>query len=429
MVYTIFNPLKKPASPFTGAPMTTAFSSIKPPTNPASPFTVQAKPMLTPTSTGFRGTPYVPPTNPTVAKPTTAPITATGTPKPAVPLLEQSTGLTQEQVMKNLATAGYSGTQTGQNTPQAPQTPAIGAESPSTPVSSAEEAYKNALKATPEEQKAQEEIDLLAESAKTGYQNTKGQAIPLQFITGQLKTQEERAMGLMEPLERKLARLQAARTTSLEASKFALERADKAVAGEATAKNTAFDQSLRTRTADQTDAKFAEDKRQFGLEYALKQRELAAKETDTAASAAAASKSELKNTALSSAKDLLERFTSGRGTSAVGKSNALGSFGYGLIPGTERADFVKNFDNLKSLLSLDNAKLLKGQGQITEAERKMLADAATELDRNQSEAQFQTTLGKIITALTGSGATEGGRPQTMTLNGQVLTLQSDGTYE
>lgn len=99
--------------------------------------------------------------------------------------------------------------------------------------------------------------------------------------------------------------------------------------------------------------------------------------------------------ALQSAKDLLTKFDSGV-TSAVGRSNLLGSFGYSLVPGTDRADFIAQFDNLKSLLSLDNIKLLKGQGQVSDAERKLLADASTKLNRNQSESEFRATLLGII---------------------------------
>lgn len=100
--------------------------------------------------------------------------------------------------------------------------------------------------------------------------------------------------------------------------------------------------------------------------------------------------------ALTSAASLLEKFNAGKGTSAVGKSGFLGSFGAALIPGTERADFVRQFDNLKSLLALDNVKLLKGQGAVSDAERKLLSDAATKLDRAQSETEFKTTLEDIV---------------------------------
>ena len=96
----------------------------------------------------------------------------------------------------------------------------------------AESAYQRSLQISPEELSTQEDLDKLIESTKTAYRNTSGQAIPMEFITGQLRSIEQRATGLAEPLERKLSRLQAARTSSLEASKFALERADKSIQSE-----------------------------------------------------------------------------------------------------------------------------------------------------------------------------------------------------
>lgn len=111
--------------------------------------------------------------------------------------------------------------------------------------------------------------------------------------------------------------------------------------------------------------------------------------------------SPLQQQAFDSAQELYKKFTDGKGTSAVGKSNFLGSYGYGLIPGTNRSDFVKQFDNLKSLLSLDNVKYLKGQGAVSDAERQLLADSVSTLDRDQSETEFKKTLGNIISILGG----------------------------
>lgn len=96
-------------------------------------------------------------------------------------------------------------------------------------VSGAEKAYAEAAQMTPEELKAQEELDKLTESFKQGYQGIEEQTIPMEFITGQQQSLEKRALNLAEPLTDKLARLEAKRTASLGASKFALERADKAL--------------------------------------------------------------------------------------------------------------------------------------------------------------------------------------------------------
>ncbi len=108
--------------------------------------------------------------------------------------------------------------------------------------------------------------------------------------------------------------------------------------------------------------------------------------------------SELKQGALTSAQQLLQKFISGEGTSAVGASRILG---IQKIPGTAAKNFEIQFNNLKAQLSLDAVKYLKGQGQVTENERKMLSDAVAKLDLSQSEAEFKKSLNEIITALSG----------------------------
>ncbi len=110
---------------------------------------------------------------------------------------------------------------------------------------------------------------------------------------------------------------------------------------------------------------------------------------------------ELGKAALSTAKGLLEKFNAGKGTSAVGKSGILGSFGYGLIPGTDRANFLTDLNSLKSQLALDGVKYLKGQGAVSDSERALLAQATTKLNAAQSEDEFKKTLEDIINKLSG----------------------------
>lgn len=109
--------------------------------------------------------------------------------------------------------------------------------------------------------------------------------------------------------------------------------------------------------------------------------------------------SELKLNARDSAMALLEKFNKGEGTSAVGGSRI---FGLQNIPGTAPKDFEIQFNNLKSLLSLDNIKLLKGQGQVSDAERKLLADASAKLDLAQSGTEFKKSLIGVTLGLGGS---------------------------
>lgn len=90
----------------------------------------------------------------------------------------------------------------------------------------AEQSFYGFLSPSSEEQNAQKELDQLSSSFSQGVTAIEDKTIPLEFITGQLRSLEDRALNLAEPLEAKLARLQADRLGALEASKFALDRAD-----------------------------------------------------------------------------------------------------------------------------------------------------------------------------------------------------------
>ena len=179
-----------------------------------------------------------------------------------------------------------------------------------------------------------------------------------------------------------------------------------------------------TRTTTQLAvAKFNEDIRQFDLEYALKQ--IKQQADVKAAQIASQGADTLKINALATARQLLTDFTNGKGTSAVGGNiqNRLGVIGDWVGKGTGRADFIVNFNNLKSLLSLDNVKYLKGQGQVSDAERRLLEEASAKLDRSQSETEFKSALGDIVEAL--SGGTFG---DTQIVNGVTYKKAADGLY-
>lgn len=109
--------------------------------------------------------------------------------------------------------------------------------------------------------------------------------------------------------------------------------------------------------------------------------------------------SPLKKDALASAQGLLKKFDEGN-KFAVGKSGVFPVF-----PGTKAADFKIHFKNLKSMLSLDNVKLLKGQGAVSDAERDLLAAASARLDLAQTEDEFRSALVDIVHSLDGSLST------------------------
>ncbi|MDZ4296109.1 MAG: hypothetical protein U1A16_01935 [Patescibacteria group bacterium] len=322
------------------------------------------------------------------------------------------------------------------------QGPATPATPPVTPeiqnaVSLAEKAYQDSLKINPEMLSTQEDIDKLIEATKKGYEATSGQPIALEFITGQLAAVERRAAALAEPLERKMARLQAARTSSLDTSKFALERADKQagiVREEAkTARTEAesqrrfeveqtgatetrqiardtfaqtklaadrtFEESKRQfesnygleksqmeedkRTADRTYAlsvrKFEEDKRQFGQQYALDARKVAVEEAKAKGSKNTSAL--LSNYQLAS--DILNLDTDAIAGVQLPFSSYLGS-----------GETVNKYKQLQGILAVENREAMAGSGAISDYEFRVLTEAATALGRNLNNQAFRRELVK-----------------------------------
>lgn len=122
----------------------------------------------------------------------------------------------------------------------------------------------------------------------------------------------------------------------------------------------------------------------------------------------------LQEEAGTAAKNLLDKFNARIGTSAVGASRFWGAGGLtSMVAGSEGNDFTIDFDNLVSKLQLDAVKYLKGQGQVSDAERRILANATSNLKLSKSEEEFKKSLQDIVVTL--------GQP------GQI-ELKSDGTY-
>ncbi len=107
---------------------------------------------------------------------------------------------------------------------------------------------------------------------------------------------------------------------------------------------------------------------------------------------------ELGKESLAIAKDLKTKLGRG-GSAAVGGTSIFNKYA---IPGSARTDFIKTFDTLKSKLSLEGVKYLKGQGQVSDAERRLLSEAVSNLYLETSEKQFKTALDTIINKLEGN---------------------------
>lgn len=373
-------------------------------------------------------------------------------------------------------------------------------------LSSYEQAVADAMKPSQEQTNLQNQQIALDAKLKAFDQgagqdqlNVEGQPIAHGFITGQQAAlQKQSALNRTgitndeQTLTQRLALAQQRQQSALDVSKFNLDRQDAATkaasdkAQQDITNNLKQQELANTQSNTQTDnalaqQKFNEDVRQYGMDYALKQKQVAidqqnantnamkagtsittsngtytpganktvdswanriqngtAKITDIPASQAGLrnqvsvaldamgnsadgkpTTTEMGKAALVTAKGLMDKFNSnvgifGGNTSPVGINGILGT-----IPGTSARNFSVDFDTLKNQLSLEGIRYLKGQGQVSDSERALLASAVTKLNRSQSPSEFKTTLQGIIDRLSGSsdsttaGQTSGGNSYTI----------------
>lgn len=358
--------------------------------------------------------------------------TPTGPAYFAPPVIPQVKAPTSTPTFGGGAFGGGGATTTAPAAPVAPIAPALPAQPPQvaapaagpTPLSpeaqkavqDAELARQQAAQISPAELSTQEDIDKLAESTRKAFTNIQGQPIPLEFITGQLASVERRALDLAEPLERKLARLQAARTSSLEASKFALERADKRAEIERKEAETATTQAESRRQFDVnyqlSQEKFEEDKRQFGITTAQKNREIAIDEAKASAEAGGDSKKSDMLSNLSLVESLL-------GNSSLGAITGVPA-PTAFLPGTQAQVAKNQYQQIKGILALDKRKLLKGSGQISDYESRVLDQAASALGRNLSDADFVKELKRIRGVFTTAAGLEAPVKVTNRATGEII---------
>ena len=112
----------------------------------------------------------------------------------------------------------------------------------------------------------------------------------------------------------------------------------------------------------------------------------------------------------------------GIGKLAVGKSRAPFGWIASMLPGTESGDFTKKVNSLKSALSADASKYLKGQGAMSDAERQMLSEAVSDLSVSQSEEAFKKSVQDIINKLNPKGSGESAKSG-VTSSGIKFTIE------
>lgn len=93
----------------------------------------------------------------------------------------------------------------------------------------AEKQVADLMNPSQDETNTQGQIDSLESGTKLSQLNIEGQPIPMEFITGQQAAVEKRALALEEPLQKKLALMQAKRQGALSASQFTLSQMDKKI--------------------------------------------------------------------------------------------------------------------------------------------------------------------------------------------------------
>ena len=189
-----------------------------------------------------------------------------------------------------------------------------------------------------------------------------------------------------------LERAKEGRTTAESARKFQIEQAGAAESRglqqktlEETQRGKKVTESQAEKEFVLSEEKFEEDNRLFGLDYAIKQREVAVKEIEAAAKAGVTQgftpetgqALQLVNEILPNAKEL-------SGLIRIGK-------------------FTGSAEKLKQLvsnLSVNARKLIKGQGQVSDYEAKVLADSTNALGQGYfsgrlSEKNFEYELKRI----------------------------------
>lgn len=363
-------------------------------------FRAQPKPAITAPAGGYRApsTPYSPPKS------------SGGAPvAPLPPMTPTDTG-----------NRGKSQDSSSGKTPEAPKPISVDPRYEKD-YNKAMRAYESALQLSPEELSTQGELDRVIESFRQGYTGIKNKAIPMEFITGQLSSLEERAVNLAEPLENKLARMQAQRLASLESSKFSLEQAGKRwdvardevselrrEANEERRFSTEMGFKERelaegTRRWDSefllSKDKFEEDKKQFGMQYALDtqkfaleaQKEAREAAKDAIAGQPSAYKQERATRINDSINDLLPRV-------GYGTTGAFG-FGAGYVPGTKAADFRADLNKLAASIAFNELAEMReasktggALGSVAVRELELLQDSLGSLSRTQSPENLRKNL-------------------------------------
>lgn len=370
----------------------------------STPFKVTPASPVAPQKEALTSAVTPPATSPAVKPPVTPPITPPAVPAPpSVPPIQQQQEALNQQVQDQPSVS--------------PQQPPSG-----TPIqqSDLEKQYAALQGLSKEEEKAQKEQQALEQSYREGQQNVSEQPIAMSFISGQQASLENRFNNAQIPLQQKLANAQARRQASLDSVKFQLERSDKALDRAAKGEGEGFTLSegekrydaqgrlIASGGAKSSSGGGASSAGGAGLS-ALAQAvqngtialdkltptqrgQVAAELSSAGVKPGSANFSETSQNALNAVNELLKDPSALARITGPIDQLVGGVFG--------KAALAKNqFKQLKGLLSLENIKYLKGTGAISDAEQRLLAEAASTIGRNLPANLLAQELGKLKTGL------------------------------
>jgi len=363
-------------------------------TPPASVTNPNATQTPTPTISAPKTTPVAPVISPYAPKPSTASMQTT----PSGSVVNAATGGVMSVPTPTIPNVG------GPTTPTATPTPAANPYT-SPEYEAAMKAYLAATTVTPEEEQNAKDLANIESSLRSAYTNTEGQAIPLEFITGQKRRLQESAVDLAQPLQAKQTLLQNKKTAALDASKFALEQAGKMLDRKKPVELSAGGQLINpitgevvasapkaatTANANNDPARVLsiDEAKTLGVPYGTTV-------GDAVKSGKTPGKEDAGKDSTGTIMTALDQLIASD-TNAISGVPSLSAF----IPGTDAQKTKNLYDQVKGMLSLENRNLLKGSGAISDFESKTLEKAASSLGRNLSDKDFKATLQDLKVDLT-----------------------------
>ena len=293
--------------------------------------------------------------------------------------------------------------------PPVPETSAVD-------IARADVARKMAL--SPEEIKAQEDIDKLAESTRSAFVGAGEQAIPLEFITGKQASIEKRGLILGQTIRDRAALAEAKRKGALEISKFKLgEEKEKIAAAEPEAGFT-LGAGQKRFTAEGAEIAGVAKPGEAGISTATvnawtdliksgdaKMSDIPSDIRGKVAQSLSASPliSQKSKDAITQANNVIatiDEIIPGINSLTAGLAGSATRF----IPGTPSFDLASKIDTIKAnvgfqaLQAMRNASPTGGAlGQVSEMENRLLQATIASLDPSQSPDQLKANLEKVKT--------------------------------